>query len=137
MNTLVAVGTLAAFAYSATATVAPELFLRHGVAPDVYYEAVVFIIALVLAGNTMEARAKRRTAAALRALAVAAAQDGAGARRGAASATCPSRTCAAATTLLVRPGERIPVDGEILDGASAVDESMLTGEPMPVRQGHG
>jgi Cu+-exporting ATPase len=69
MNTLIAVGTGAAFAYSVVATVAPGFFIAHGVAPDVYYEAVTIIIALILTGNAFEARAKRRTHAALRALA--------------------------------------------------------------------
>ncbi len=131
MNTLVAVGTLAAFGYSAAATLAPDLFLRHGVAPDVYYEAVVFIIALVLAGNTMEARATRRTAAALRGLAAlqprtARLADEAGERDVAIDEV------RGGDLLLVRPGERLPVDGDVVEGTSAVDESMLTGEPMPV-----
>src|ERR687894_530350 len=68
MNTLVAIGTGAAFLYSVAATVAPEFFVRRGVPPEVYYEAVVIIIALLLTGNALEARAKRRTSAALRAL---------------------------------------------------------------------
>ena len=69
MNTLVAVGTGAAFIYSVLATVAPEFFTSHGVAPDVYFEAVILIIALILTGRMFETRATRRTAAALRALA--------------------------------------------------------------------
>src|SRR5262249_54504400 len=69
MNTLVAVGTGAAFAYSLVATVAPALFTAHGLAPDVYYEAVIIIIALVLTGHAFEARAKRRTSSALRSMA--------------------------------------------------------------------
>jgi Cu+-exporting ATPase len=136
MNTLVAVGTLAAFAYSAAATLAPDLFLRHGVVPDVYYEAVVFIIALVLAGNTLEARAKRRSAAALRALASlqprTARVSGEGGER-----DVPVEDIRGGDEVLVRPGERVPVDGEVVDGASAVDQSMLTGEPMPVRKSAG
>jgi Cu+-exporting ATPase len=136
MNTLVAVGTLAAFGYSAVATVAPAVFLRHGVAPDVYYEAVILIIALVLVGNTMEARAKRRTAAALRGLAAlqprsARVATDAGAR------DVPVEDLRGGDEILVRPGERVPVDGVVIDGGSAVDESMLTGEPMPVRKGPG
>src|SRR4029078_12472516 len=69
MNTLVAVSTIAALLYSLVSTIAPEAFLARGVAPDVYYEAVVFIIAFVLAGNALEARAKRQTTAALKRLA--------------------------------------------------------------------
>ncbi len=100
MNTLIAVGTGAAFLYSVLATVAPGFFLSRGVQPDVYYEAVVIIIALILAGNALEARAKSRTSAALRGL-VALQPKTARVLRGNSGSkrksTCPSRTCAAAT----------------------------------------
>jgi Cu+-exporting ATPase len=140
MNTLVAVGTGAAFLESALATLAPGWFLSRGVAPDVYYEAVVIIIALVLTGNAFEARAKTRTSAALRALValqpktarVLRAEDGADHE-----VDVPVETVTAGETVIVRPGERIPVDGEVLSGASAVDESMLTGESMPVAKQAG
>jgi Cu+-exporting ATPase len=141
MNTLVAVGTGAAFLYSAVATAAPGLFTRFGLAPDVYYEAVVLIIALVLTGNAFEARAKRQTATALRALAdlrppTARVQrptpDG-----GTAEADVPVASVRAGDTVVVRPGERVPVDGEVLAGETAVDESMLTGESRPVKKGPG
>jgi Cu+-exporting ATPase len=140
MNTLVAVGTGAAFLESALATLAPGWFLSRGVAPDVYYEAVVIIIALVLTGNAFEARAKTRTSAALRALValqpktarVLRAEDGADHE-----VDVPVETVTAGDTVIVRPGERIPVDGEVLAGASAVDESMLTGESMPVAKQAG
>lgn len=131
MNTLVAVGTLAAFGYSATATLAPELFLRHGIVPDVYYEAAVFIIALVLAGSTLEARAKRRAAAALRGLAALQPKRARVIAEGG-DVEVPVEDVRGGDLLLVRPGERIPVDGDIVEGTSAVDESMLTGEPVPV-----
>lgn len=137
MNTLVSVGTLAAFAYSVVATVAPGFFLRHGVAPDVYFEAVVIIIALVLTGNTLEARARRQTSVALRALVglrpkTARLSDEEGAER-----DVPVEDVRGGDLVVVRPGERVPVDGEVVSGASAVDESMLTGEPVPVEKRPG
>jgi Cu+-exporting ATPase len=131
MNTLVAVGTGAAFLYSVAATAVPDLFRRHGVQPDVYYEAVIIIIALVLVGNTLEARAKRQTSSALRALG---SLQPATARLARADGTVdvPVDAVRGGDIVIVRPGERIPVDGEVVDGESTVDESMLTGEPMPV-----
>jgi Cu+-exporting ATPase len=136
MNTLVAVGTGAAFLYSVLATVAPGFFLSRGVPPDVYYEAVVFIIALVLTGNTLESRAKSRTSAALRSL-VALQPRTARVLRGDLEVDVPVEQVANGDTVIVRPGERLPIDGEILSGASAVDESMLTGESMPVEKQPG
>ncbi len=136
MNTLVAVGTGAAFLDSALATLAPNLFLSRGVAPDVYYEAVVIIIALILTGNAFEARAKGRTSAALRALAALQPKT-ARVLRGDQETDVPVEMVAAGDTVVVRPGERVPVDGEVLSGASAVDESMLTGESMPVAKQAG
>jgi Cu+-exporting ATPase len=136
MNTLVAVGTGAAFLYSALATLLPGFFLSRGVAPDVYYEAVVIIIALILTGNTFEARAKSRTSAALRGL-VALQPKTARVLRGDQEIDVPIEQVKSGDTVTVRPGERIPVDGEVLSGASAVDESMLTGESMPVEKKAG
>jgi Cu+-exporting ATPase len=136
MNTLIAIGTGAAFLYSATATVAPGLFLRHGLMPDVYYEAVIIIIALILTGNALEARAKRNTAAALRALASLQPKT-ARLERGADDVDVPVEQVRRGDVVLVRPGERIPVDGEIITGDSAVDESMITGEWMTVAKRAG
>ncbi|HEY1381656.1 MAG TPA: heavy metal translocating P-type ATPase [Gemmataceae bacterium] len=136
MNVLIAVGTGAAFLFSAAATLAPGFFVSRGVAPDVYYEAVVFIIALMLVGKTLEARAKGRTSAALRRL-IALQPPTARVVRGAEEVDVPLRAVRPGDTIAVRPGERIPVDGEIVTGASRVDESMLTGEPMPVAKGPG
>jgi Cu+-exporting ATPase len=136
MNTLVAVGTGAAFLYSAFATVAPGFFLARGVAPDVYYEAVVIIIALILTGNMFEARAKSRTSAALRSL-VALQPKTARVLQDDREVDVPVAQVKAGDTVIVRPGERVPVDGEVLSGGSAVDESMLTGESMPVEKGAG
>jgi Cu+-exporting ATPase len=131
MNTLIAMGTGAAFLYSATATVAPGLFTRYGIAPDVYYEAVIIIIALILTGNALEARAKRNTASALRALAELQPKS-ARIEHGSADVDIPIDQVRRGDTVVVRPGERIPIDGEIIAGESAVDESMITGEWMPV-----
>jgi len=136
MNTLVAAGTGAAFVYSLIATFAPRVFTDNGVAPDLYYESVIIIIALVLAGNVMESRAKRRTSGALRALADLQPST-ARVVRGDAEVDVPVADVRAGDVLLVRPGERVPVDGEIVSGRSAVDESMLTGESMPVEKAAG
>ena len=136
MNTLVAIGTGAAFVFSLAATVAPQVFRAGGLAPDVYYEAVILIIGLILVGNTLEARAKRQTSAALRSLAslqppsARVLQDGA-------EVDLPVSSVRRGDIILVRPGERIPTDGEVVRGASAVDESMLTGESMPVEKHPG
>ena len=140
MNTLVAVGTGAAFVYSLVATVAPGIFISRGVAPDVYYEAVVIIIALVLTGNAFEARAKRRTSAALRALAhlqPRTARVARGSEANAPEVDMPIEQVRSGDVVLVRPGERLPVDGVLLTGRSAVDESMVTGESMPVEKNAG
>lgn len=136
MNTLVSVGTLAAFGYSVVATLAPQFFTSRGVAPDVYYEAVIIIIALILTGNMFEARAKQRTSAALRAL-VDLQPPTARVLRFDEEVDAPVDTIEAGEVIIVRPGERIPVDGEIVQGESAVDESMLTGESLPVAKRAG
>jgi Cu+-exporting ATPase len=131
MNTLISLGTGAAFVYSLIATVAPQFFLQRGVAPDVYYEAVIIIIALILTGNVFEARAKTATSAALRALA---GLQPATARvvRGEQELDVPVADVRRGDLIVVRPGERLPTDGEVVSGDSAVDESMLTGESAPV-----
>jgi P-type Cu+ transporter len=136
MNTLIALGTGSAFLYSASATLFPGAFLARGVAPDVYYEAVIVIIGLILAGNLLESRAKRRTTAALRKLAQLQ-PDTAHLERAGVIEDVPLAEVSAGNILLVRPGERIPVDGEVISGGSSVDESMLTGESMPVEKAMG
>ena len=131
MNTLVAVGTGAAFLFSLVATLAPEIFLSRGMAPELYYEAVIMIIALILTGNALESRAKRQTSAALRKLMTLQPRTARIIRDGL-EREIPVEDMRTGDTVLVRPGERIPVDGTVLAGTSPVDESMLTGESMPV-----
>jgi Cu+-exporting ATPase len=136
MNTLVALGTGAAFLYSTAATIFPTFFVAHGIAPDVYYEAVVLIIALVLVGNTLESRAKGQTAAALRKLVALQPKTARVVREGM-ELEIPVEHIRPLDVVLVRSGERIAVDGNVVDGASAVDESMLTGESIPVAKSAG
>jgi Cu+-exporting ATPase len=136
MNTLVAVGTGAAFLFSAAATFFPGFFQSRGVSPAVYYEAVLFIIALILLGNTFEARAKRRTSAALRKLADLQ-PDSAVVVRDGVELELPLTAVVRGDILVVRPGGRVPLDGEVVAGSSAVNESMLTGESLPVSKAPG
>jgi Cu+-exporting ATPase len=136
MNTLIAVGTGAAFLYSLLATVAPGFFESRGVPADVYYEAVILIIAFILVGNALEARAKRQTSDALRALA-ALQPPVARVIRDGAEMDVPVESVRPGELIVVRPGERVPVDGELVSGSSSVDESMLTGESMPVEKRAG
>ncbi|HEX6316033.1 MAG TPA: heavy metal translocating P-type ATPase [Gemmatimonadaceae bacterium] len=131
MNTLIALGTGAAFVFSAFATIAPGVFTSRGIAPDVYYEAVIIIIAFILGGNALEARAKAGTSSAIRAL-IDLRPQSARVRRNGADVDLPLAEVHNGDEVVVRPGERIPVDGTVLSGTSAVDESMLTGEPVPV-----
>jgi Cu+-exporting ATPase len=131
MNTLIAIGTGAAFVYSVVATIAPGLLAAEGARPDVYYEAVIIIIALVLLGNAMEARAKTTTTRALRQLAKLQPST-ARVRRNGQDVDVPIAEVRSGEMVIVRPGERIPVDGVVTSGSGAVDESMLTGESMPV-----
>src|SRR5690606_15267311 len=133
MNTLVAVGTSAAFFFSLAATLFPDFFVSRGVPPAVYYEAVLFIIALILLGNTFEARAKHQTSTALRKL-VELQPPTARVIRPGGELDVPIEQVLRGDIVVVRPGERIPLDGEIVSGTSAVDESMLTGESLPVEK---
>jgi Cu+-exporting ATPase len=131
MNTLITIGTGAAFAYSAVATFIPDILHAGGAEPDVYFEAVILIIALVLLGNTMEARAKKQTTRALREMADLQPSTARLIRDGI-EREVPLERVVPGDVVLVRPGERFPVDGVIVSGIGAVDESMLTGESLPV-----
>jgi Cu+-exporting ATPase len=142
MNTLIAVGTGAAFVYSIVATVAPQLVLTgahagmSGMQAPVYFEAAAAIIALILLGRLLEARAKGRTSEAIRRLAGLQAKTARVVRQGR-EADIPIAEVVPGDEIIVRPGEKIPVDGEVISGASAVDESMLTGESLPVAKRPG
>lgn len=131
MNTLIAMGTGTAFLYSLAVAIAPSAFATAGAGTGVYFEPVVFIIALVLLGNTFEKRAKRQTSSALRKL-IDLQPRQARVQRNGAVVDLPVEELMPGDTVLLRPGERAPVDGELLEGAAAFDESMLTGESLPV-----
>lgn len=133
MNTLVALGTGAAFLLSLAATVAPGAFERRGLAADVYYEAVILIIGLLLLGHALEARAKRQTGIAIRRLIDLTPKE-ARVERAGGEVMVPLERVAVGDRLIVRPGERIPVDGAIVAGATAIDESMVTGESIPAER---
>src|SRR5881628_2555712 len=136
MNTLIGVGTGAAYLYSLVATFFPGLFVRAGLPADVYYEAVAAIIALILLGRLLEARAKGRTSEAIRRLA-GLRPKAAHVRRDGKETDIAVEAVEVGDVVIIKPGERIPVDGVVTEGASAVDESMLTGEPMPVAKKPG
>jgi Cu+-exporting ATPase len=140
MNTLVALGTLSAYATSVVATVAPTWLAvgghaGHGAAA-VYYEVTAVIVTLILLGRLLEARARSRTGGAVRAL-VGLAPKTARVERNGVEVDVPLDEVVVGDTVRVRPGEKVPVDGTVLDGASAVDEGMVTGEPMPVQKNPG
>ena len=134
MNSLVAVGTLAAYAYSVVATFAPGLLPAGTV--NVYYEAAAVIVVLVLLGRYLEARARGRTSEAIKRL-VGLQPAVAQVVRDGRAVEVPISEVAAGDLVSVRPGERVPVDGEVVEGTSWVDESMITGEPVPVEKSPG
>ncbi|NYT82606.1 copper-translocating P-type ATPase [Alcaligenaceae bacterium] len=131
MNSLVAVGTLAAYAYSVVATFASGLLPVGTV--NVYYEAAAVIVTLILLGRYLEARAKGRTSEAIKRLVGLQAKVARVSRDGRAI-EIPISEVVSGDIVDVRPGERVPVDGEVMDGQSYVDESMITGEPIPVQK---
>jgi Cu+-exporting ATPase len=140
MFTLIGLGIAMAWGYSALATIAPGVVphaFRHGGAPALYFESAAMIVTLVLLGQVLELRARARTGAALRALMDLAPAT---ARRLADDGTeqdVPLAEVRAGDRLRARPGERIPVDGEVIEGRGSVDESMVTGESMPVEKAAG
>ena len=136
MDTLVAVGTSAAWAYSVVVTLAPGLVTEAGIEPAAYFDSAAIIIGFVLFGRWLEARAKGRAGSAIRELLaleppIARRVEGDRERDVALAAVAPG------DLLRVRPGDRVPADGVVVSGASAVDQSMLTGESMPVEIGAG
>ncbi|WP_034455697.1 heavy metal translocating P-type ATPase [Buttiauxella noackiae] len=134
MNSLVSVGTAAAYGYSVVATFAPEV-LPEGTA-NIYFEAAAVIVTLILLGRTLEARAKGRTSQAIKRLVGLQAKTARVERNGE-SVEIPLDQVKMGDIVLVRPGEKIPVDGEVVEGSSYVDESMISGEPVPVSKGVG
>ncbi len=144
MNTLVAIGTLAAFLFSVAATFAPGVFAvvaqkhgEHGNAPtDVYYEVAAIVVTLILMGRLLEARARASTGSAIRALMGLQAKTARVERNGV-ELEVALNDVRVGDIVTVRPGEKIPVDGTVVSGQSSVDESMLTGEPLPVQKAAG
>lgn len=134
MNSLVVLGATAAFAYSVVATFAPT-WLPAG-ADHVYFEAAAVIVTLILVGRLLEAQAKGRTSEAIKRLMTLQAKTARVERNGE-EAELPVDQVIVGDVIIVRPGERLPVDGEVLDGSSFVDESMITGEPVPVEKAAG
>ncbi|KJK09664.1 MULTISPECIES: heavy metal translocating P-type ATPase [Pseudomonas] len=134
MNSLVSVGTAAAYGYSLVATFVPEV-LPQGTA-NVYFEAAAVIVTLILLGRTLEARAKGKTSQAIKRLVGLQAKTARVERDGKTIEIALDQVTAG-DVVFVRPGEKIPVDGEVVEGASYVDESMISGEPVPVAKGVG
>ncbi len=136
MNTLIAVGTSAAYVYSLVATAVPQVFRAGGIEPQVFYETSSIIIVLILLGRFLEARAKGLTSEAIRRL-MGLAPKTARVRRGGTETDIPVGDVAIGDLVVVRPGEKVPVDGIVHEGRSALDESMVTGESLPVDKGPG
>ncbi|HSQ10849.1 MAG TPA: HAD-IC family P-type ATPase, partial [Burkholderiaceae bacterium] len=135
MWTLIGLGTGAAFVYSLVATIAPQVFPQSFISMGrvaVYYEAAAVIISLTLLGQLLELKARSKTSAAIKALLGLAPKTARRIRTDGSEEDVPLAHVHVGDTLRVRPGEKVPVDGIVIDGGSAVDESMLTGEPMPV-----
>ncbi len=141
MFTLIGVGVGAAWSYSIVATVAPGIFPAafrgHGGTVAVYFEAAAVITTLVLLGQVLELRARRRTGTAIKALLDLAARTARVIRPDGTEEDIPLEHVASGDRLRVRPGEKVPVDGEVIEGRSSVDESMITGEPIPVAKEAG
>lgn len=136
MDTLVAVGTGTAYLYSLFPTFFPQWFIAQGLTPDVYFEAAAVIITLILLGRLLENRAKGQTSEAIRKLMGLQAKTARVIRNGK-ELDIPIAEVRMGDVILVRPGEKIPVDGEIVDGYSTIDEAMVTGESLPVQKQAG
>ncbi|MBW2061398.1 MAG: copper-translocating P-type ATPase [Deltaproteobacteria bacterium] len=136
MNTLVAFGTLAAYLYSTVATFTPQVFTASGLEVHVYFDTAAIIITLILFGRMLEARAKGRTSEAIKTL-MGLAPKTARVIRDGREADVPVDEVEPGDLVIVKPGEKVPVDGVITKGSSSVDESMLTGESIPVEKHEG
>ncbi|MGH7557527.1 MAG: copper-transporting P-type ATPase [Gemmatimonadota bacterium] len=141
MFTLITLGVGAAYAYSLVATLVPGVFPEAFRGPsgdvDVYFDAAAVITALVLLGQVLELRARSRTSSAIRSLLALAPPNARRLREDGTEENVPLEQVRPGDRLRVRPGERVPVDGEVLEGASRVDESMITGEPLPAAKTDG
>jgi Cu+-exporting ATPase len=136
MDTLIALGTSAAFFYSVFATVFPSFFLNQGLMPEVYYEIAAVVVTMILLGEWFENRAKGQTSEAIRQLMGLQARDARVIRNGR-EIDVPISEVQIDDIILVRPGEKIPVDGEIVSGSSTIDEAMVTGESIPTKKQPG
>jgi len=136
MNTLIAVGTSAAYFYSVAATLFPSFFEAGGIKPDVYFDTSALIIVLILFGRLLEARAKGQTSEAIKKLMGLQPKTARVVRNGK-EIDIPVEEVLVGDIVMVRPGEKIPVDGIVKEGKSAVDESMITGESIPVKKKAG
>ncbi len=134
MNTLIAVGTFSAYLYSMVATFFPHVFTARGLRAEVYFDTAAIIIALILLGRMLEARARGQTSQAIKKLMGLRSKTARVIREGQ-EADIPMEAVLPGDIVVVRPGEKIPVDGMVVEGNSSVDESMLTGESMPVEKG--
>jgi len=136
MDTLVALGTGAAYVYSIVATLFPSFFVAQGLNAEVYYEAANAIITLILLGRLLEMRARGQTSDAIRKLIGLQARDARIVRNGQ-EMEVQIQGVRIGDIVIVRPGEKIPVDGEVVEGSSQIDESMVTGESLPVKKQAG
>ena len=136
MNTLISVGTSSAYLYSLAMTVAPGYFRARGIAPAVYFDTAAVIITLVLHGRLLEAIARGRTSEAIKRLTGLQPKTARIIRNGV-ETDIPTEDVQIGDLVIVRPGEKVPVDGVVREGASSVDESMLTGESLPVEKRAG
>ena len=136
MDTLIALGTSAAFFYSVFATIFPDFFLNQGLMPEVYYEIAAVVVTMILLGEWFENRAKGQTSEAIRQLMGLQARDARVIRNGR-EMDVPISEVQIDDIILVRPGEKIPVDGEIVSSSSTIDEAMVTGESIPVKKQPG
>ncbi len=136
MNTLIAMGSSAAYFYSVLGVLFPGFFEHRGLSMPMYFDSAALIITLILFGRLLEARAKGQTGAAIKAL-IGLQPKTARVRRGGTEVDVPVASVVTGDLVVVRPGEKVPVDGIVVSGSSAVDEAMLTGEPMPVLKSEG
>ncbi|MBE3032083.1 MAG: cadmium-translocating P-type ATPase [Actinobacteria bacterium] len=136
MNTLIAMGSSAAYFYSVLGVLFPGFFEHRGLSMPMYFDSAALIITLILFGRLLEARAKGQTGAAIKAL-IGLQPKTARVRRGGTEVDVPVASVVAGDLVVVRPGEKVPVDGVVVSGSSAVDEAMLSGEPMPVLKSAG